>query len=271
MKQEPAPQTQHGTPTVPAATYSREYFLTECNGHEEFLAGSVPPRLQAALRLAGQLEGKKVLDVASGRGEVILYCAQAGANAHGIDYSPDALELARAAWASATGAGHELAHFQLADAQCLPFKEKIFDVVFMLDIVEHLHSEQLLRALQEAHRTLQEDGLLIIHTMPNVWYYRIGYPLFRLFQRMRGQKLPQDPRQRWHFVPAVHVNEQDIWRLRRTLTSAGFQARVWLQPTQSYDEERTQVVRLFMRILSGCYPFRWVFCDDIFALARRAR
>jgi|GEM_PF-315181 len=267
-----APRTQRGDiATVPSATYSRQYFLTECDGHAEFLTGTVPLRLKTALRLAGQLRGKKVLDVGSGRGEVIFYCAQSGADAYGIDYSSDALGLAQAAWPNDTGGGRGLAHFQLANAQHLPFKEKTFDVAFMLDIVEHLYPEQLLYALREVHRTLKEDGVLIIHTMPNIWYYRIGYPLYRLVQRMRGQRLPRDPRQRWQFVSAVHVNEQDIWRLRRALRSAGFHARVWLQPTRSYNEEKNRVIRFFMRILSSWYPFRWVFCDDIFALARKAR
>jgi ubiquinone/menaquinone biosynthesis C-methylase UbiE len=269
MKEEPGSSAHRTVETVPASTYSREYYLTECDGHDEFLAGRIPHRLQAAIRLAGQLEGKRVLDVGSGRGEITLHCAQNGADAYGLDYSPDALKLARTVWTVGKATPNGLAHFHLADAQHLPFKERSFDVALMLDIVEHLYPEQLVRAFREVHRTLKEDGLLIVHTMPNIWYYRIGYPLYRLVQRMRGQKLPRDPRRRWQFVPEVHVNEQDIFRLRRSLRSAGFQTRVWLQPTQTYHEEKNRVVRLLMRVLSSWYPFRWVFCDDIFALARK--
>ncbi len=271
MKGNRAPEPWQDTAGVPAEVYGRDYFLTECDGYKDFLTGRVASRLRVALQLVGQLSGMQVLDVGSGRGEVVLYCARAGADAYGIDYSPDALGLAQTGRASESGGGHGLAHFQRGNAQCLPFADNAFDVAFMLDIVEHLHPAQLLRALGEVHRTLKNDGILIVHTMPNIWYYRVGYPLYRLVQHMRGQKLPRDPRQRCRFVPEVHVNEQDIWRLRQTLQSAGFRAKVWLQPTQSYDEEGNRVVRFFMRILSSWYPFRWVFCDDIFALARKGR
>jgi len=258
-----------GAAGVSPDAYSREYFLTECDGHEEFLAGRVPRRLQTALSLAGDLRGKRVLDVGSGRGEVVRHCGLAGAEAYGVDYSTDALHLAQAASSGQTSLGE--AHFLRADAQQLPLKSGRWDCVFMLDIVEHLYPSQLHSALIQVRRILEDDGLLIVHTMPNLWYYRIGYPLYRLVQRVRGRRLPGDPRQRWQFVPEVHVNEQDLFRLRRALRAAGFQARVWLQPTQTYAEEANPWVRSTMRFLSGCYPFRWVFCDDIFAVARKAR
>jgi SAM-dependent methyltransferase len=256
---------------VPAETYSREYFLTECQGYQDFLSGHISARLQTALQLAGDLSGKRVLDVGSGRGEVVVRCAREGADAYGVDYAPEALALAGAAVSAQAEPFEERVHFQRGDGQHLPFRDAAFDCAFMLDIVEHLYPEQLQRAFSEVGRILGEDGVLIIHTMPNLWYYRLGYPLYRLVQRVRGQKLPRDPRQRWQFVPTVHVNEQDIWRLGRALREAGFQARVWLQPTQSYGEERNPLARLCMRILVNWYPFRWVFCDEIFALARKRR
>lgn len=264
------PHVNEDKVAVPAPLYNREYFLTECDGYKEFLKGSMPARLQIALRLAKELRGKRVLDIGCGRGEVVWYCAQAEARACGIDYSPEALSLAQKAAAFfSLPTSDAFAHLQLANVSHLPFRPNVFDVIFMLDIVEHLYPEQLKRALEEAYRVLKEEGVLIIHTMPNLWYYRMGYPLYRLAQRMRGKKLPKDPEQRWQFVSAVHVNKQDICRLKRALQNAGFHARVWLEPTQSYQEEKNPLVRFFMLILSRCYPFRWVFCDDIFALARK--
>nr|MBC7244972.1 class I SAM-dependent methyltransferase [Chloroflexota bacterium] len=265
-----SPNVDEGKLAVPATLYNREYFLTECNGYKEFLQGGIPARLRIALRLAGELNKKRVLDVGCGRCEVVWYCAKAGADAYGIDYSPEALSLAQQAAALFhTPTSEAPAHLQLADASHLPFRSNAFDVIFMLDIVEHLYPEQLRCALEEAYRVLKGGGVLIIHTMPNLWYYRIGYPLYRVVQRVRGKKLPKDPEQRWQFVSAVHVNKQDIWRLKRALQNAGFDARVWLEPTQSYHEERNQFVRFCMHVLSHYYPFRWVFCDDIFALARK--
>lgn len=260
----PTPNNDEKT-GVPSDTYSREYFLTECNGHEEFQQGRLPSRLQAALAIAGELKGKRILDVGCGRGEVVLYCLRQGAEACGVDYSADALVLAR------QGAGTEPGHYQRADARYLPFQNGTFDLALMLDIVEHLYPAELARALADVHRVLKPGGVLIVHTMPNLWYYRLGYPLFRMVQRLRGKRLPRDPRVRWQFVSTVHVNEQTPLTLRRALKGAGLAARVWLQPTQSYAEERSPLVRGVMRFLATAYPFRWVFCDDIFALASKAK
>jgi 2-polyprenyl-3-methyl-5-hydroxy-6-metoxy-1,4-benzoquinol methylase len=259
-----APKTEKEA-GVPSGTYSREYFLTECDGHEEYQQGRLPSRLHAALSLAGDLAGKRVLDVGCGRGEVVLYCLRQGAEACGVDYSADALLLAR------QGAGDEPGHYQRADARQLPFQSGTFDVALMLDIVEHLYPAELAQALADVHRVLKPGGILIVHTMPNLWYYRFGYPLFRWVQRLRGKDLPRDPRARWQFVSAVHVNEQTPLTLRRALKEAGFTARVWLQPTQSYSAERSALVRGVMRFLATTYPFRWVFCDDIFALATKSK
>ncbi len=262
--------TQHkrDLPSVPPETYSRDYFLTECDGHQEFLDGTLPARLQATLRFAGPLQEKRVLDVGSGRGEVTLYCAQQGADAYGVDYAREALALAQAAQVQLQ-VPPAVAHFQRADSQFLPFKPETFDLIFMLDIVEHLYPRQLDHALREVYRTLKEEGVLIVHTMPNLWYYRWGYPLYRLVQNWRGASLPRDPRQRWQYVSEVHVNEQDVIQLRRSLRDAGFTARVWLEPMQEYQHEKNALVRLAMRLLTTWYPFRWIFCDDIIATARK--
>jgi ubiquinone/menaquinone biosynthesis C-methylase UbiE len=49
----------------------------------------------------------------------------------------------------------------------LPFKDSSFNVVFMIEVLEHLPSEQ--KALNEAKRVLKQGGLLFI-TVPNKFY-----------------------------------------------------------------------------------------------------
>jgi predicted SAM-dependent methyltransferase len=138
----------------------------------------------------------------------------------------------------------------------------------MLDVVEHLHPHELDTVLGEVIRILRTGGRLIVHTMPNLWYYRYGYPLYRMMQYLRGQSLPVDPRDRWPYAH-VHVNEQDPKRLGRTLTLAGFRSRVWLRTTQSYAYEKNRFVRMGMEILTRWVPFRWLFCNDIFAIGTK--
>jgi hypothetical protein len=52
---------------------------------------------------------------------------------------------------------------------------------------------------------------------------------------------------------------------------AGFRTKVWLQSIHTYDEEPNPLARLAMRTLVTLYPFRWFFCNDLFATAEKRR
>jgi len=245
---------------IPPEAYDLAYFLQECEGHEEYLATGgkeLPRRLRMALAFAGELAGRRVLDLGCGRGELLRRCAEEGALAVGVDYSADALHLAAQILPPRAG-------LLRGNVRALPFMENSFELVFALDLVEHLYPEELAEMFAEVRRILAPGGKLIIHTMPNLWYYRYGYPFFRLFQRLRGVSLPRDPRDRWR---RVHVNEQTLLSLRRSLEKAGLKARVYLRNTQDFRREGNPFLRWVYRFLATVYPFAWIFCNDLFAVA----
>lgn len=251
---------------VPAQTYTADYFLAECDGHDQYAHTSgkvLPRRLAATLSMAGDISGLRVLDLGCGRGELLRHCLENGASAIGVDYAPNALVLARRILPPT---GNRLVR---ADARRLPFGGNAFDLVFAPDIVEHLHPSELQRMLTEVCRVLVPGGRLIVHTMPNSWYYRFGYPLFRLVQRLRGIRLPRDPRERWRYVKQMHVNPQSVAMLSRGLRRAGFRARVWLHNLQDFGWEDNRCVRAIMKCLATVYPFAWIFCNDLFAVATK--
>ncbi len=255
--------------SVPAESYTREYYESHCAGHGEFRdskGGSLPPRLQVPFDLAEIAPGMSVLDMGCGRGEILIQASRRGAKAFGFDYAIPALQIAADALAEQRDSDGILIH--CGNVQWLPYPDNSFDRVFMLDVVEHLHPEELHRALVEIRRILRSKGRLIIHTAPNTWYYQFGYPAFRFGQRWRGKHLPADPRDRWGYKH-VHVNEQNLSLLRRELGKAGLKAKVWLDPLQSYADEPNRMVRFLMRILQATYPFRFVFCNDLLAVAAK--
>jgi len=261
------------TQPVRSAVYTREYFTRCCQGYEEFSAmrGRVLPlRLHIPLELADIRPGMQVVDVGCGRGELILHCARCGAQVWGLDYAREAVHLAHESLTSiASPAVQANLGIQQGDAQYLPFSDASVDAVFMLDVVEHLLPDELGPALDEVWRILRPGGRLVVHTMPNLWYYRFGYPLYRGLQWLRSRHLPADPRDRWPFRD-VHVNEQDPIRLRRVLRAHRFQTRVWLATTQTYDYETNSIVRRGMHFVTHVYPFRWIFCNDIFAIGTKS-
>ncbi|HEC33871.1 MAG TPA: class I SAM-dependent methyltransferase, partial [Chloroflexi bacterium] len=199
--------------------YDQTYFLSACEGYEEFAASEgreLSRRLRVAFDVAGIEPGMRVLDVGCGRGEILRHCARLGAQSHGIDFAAAAVTMARQALSEGKAAG-----VYYADAKWLPFADEVFDRVLLFDIVEHLHPWELDQALQEAWRVLRPDGRVVLHTAPNVWYDRYAYPVVRLVRILMGQgaQYPKDPRA---IIPAnldVHVNEQSAlslwWVLRR--------------------------------------------------------
>jgi len=265
-------QTGSHTTPVPEDAYTRDYYETCCHGYEEFKfskGGVIPLRLSFPLNLAKIQSGMKVLDIGCGRGEIVLHCAHLGAITWGLDYADEALKLAHEVLVNQDNRDYvELMAIQKSISYRLPFANESIDVVFMLDIVEHLTPEQLNATFDEVHRILRRDGRLIIHTMPNLWYYRIGYPIYRFLQRLRGEKLPADPRARWSYS-YVHINEQTPHKLSETLKKRNFHTKIWLYSVQNYDYEPNPIVRSGMSFLTRIYPFRWVFCNDIFAVGSK--
>ena len=159
-----------------------------------------------------------LVDLGTGRGELLTAALQRGAaRAVGVEYSPDAVALARASV-------HPRAEVLLADARAVPVDDGAADLVTLLDVVEHLSPEELARALGEARRLLRPGGRLFVHTFPTSTYYAVTYRLLRAAFG-RGS-WPADPRNRLEH--AMHVNEQSARRLRRALRAAGFaRPKVW--------------------------------------------
>lgn len=258
--------------SIPSSLYDEEYFLAACEGYQEYIESEgreLSRRLSQAFAVAEVRPGMRILDIGSGRGEIVRHCARLGADAYGMDYAAVANRLARRLIAGEDGATGEMEIIQ-GDAKKLPFRGKQFDRVLMFDIIEHLHPWELQQSLLEARRTLKDDGRLIIHTAPNRWYDRYAYPIVRFYRALTGEgnRYPRDPRE---IIPAnvhVHVNEQDILRLPRTLRQAGFRGRVWLDSPPQNRQEGAFLAAL--RVLAfDLPPLRWFFEREIFAVAEK--
>jgi ubiquinone/menaquinone biosynthesis C-methylase UbiE len=258
--------------SIPSTDYTREYYEENAAGHEEFALSKgklLTGRHSIPFSYATVKPGQRILDVGSGRGELVYQSTIAGAQACGIDYAYQAVRMATDALCETLPPEMQgRAAIQQANAQQLPYASNTFDTIFMLDVVEHLLPAELESVLREARRVLRPGGRVIIHTMPNLWYYHYGYPLYRLAQGLRGQVLPANPRSRWKFAH-VHVNEQTPTRLRKMLLSCGFKAKVWLESAQDYSYEKNKFVFWAMNALNKAYPFRYIFCNDIFAIGEK--
>jgi ubiquinone/menaquinone biosynthesis C-methylase UbiE len=143
---------------------------------------------------------------------------QGAARAIGVEYAEAAVALARR-----TLEVHEVndrAEVVLADARAMPIDDGIADLVTMLDVVEHLTDDEIARSLAEIRRILRPGGRLFIHTFPTRTIYDVTYRALRLTSPRRMRRWPADPRN--EFEHKMHVNEQTLRSLRRSLRAAGF-------------------------------------------------
>jgi len=188
--------------------YTREYFLGSVDkknnkiygvsGFENFKHRRIDKRYKRFLRNLN-LHGKVVLDIGCGRGEVVDYCAKKGAEkVVGIDFSKDAIEIASEFNRDNTNV--ELIEMEVID---INFKN-VFDVVFMLDVIEHIPDEEMQVIYPKVYSTLKKNGMLILHT-----------PIFKSTNDKDGSD----------FIPAVsgmHCNKQTKRKLNRDLIKHKF-------------------------------------------------
>lgn len=256
-------------PVVPPDVYTREYFSSCCAGYEDWVAsgGAAAAGVYAGcLDLAALRPGETVVDLGTGRGELLAVAVERGAaRAVGVEYAADAVAMARTTL-ERTGVG-DRAEVVLADARRVPLDDGVADLVTLLDVVEHLAPDELAAALGEARRLLRPGGRVFVHTMPNREIYDVTY---RWLRRLwpGGRHWPADPRNAYEHL--MHVNEQSRSSLRRALEGAGFDAvEVRLGEWLYTDFVPSPQARRLYPLLARWAPTRRFGAADLFATARR--
>ena len=256
---------------LPQDLYTEEYFLTACEGFEEFTQSEgehLSRRLSQAFQFATVQPGMRVLDLGCGRGEIVRHVSRLGAESFGIDYAQVAVRMTRRVMEHEPGKSG----VARSDAKTLPFVSEAFDRVLMFDVVEHLHPWELDACLTEVRRILKPGGQIIIHTAPNRWYDAYAYPIVRQLRRLMGQgaKYPSNPRALNVAINTeVHVNEQDILRMRAFLKRAHFQGiKVWLDTPPQHRSEGGLMAAL-RHIAFNWIPFAWFFEREVFAVGAK--
>jgi 2-polyprenyl-3-methyl-5-hydroxy-6-metoxy-1,4-benzoquinol methylase len=102
--------------------------------------------------------GMKVLDIGCGQGVHSIRAAHQGAYVVGIDYNWRNLEIGQTLGAADTMS--PLTFMMGNVEQPFPFQDNTFDLVLMLDVIEHLH--QRIQTLHEIHRVLKSEGILLL-------------------------------------------------------------------------------------------------------------
>ena len=115
-----------------------------------------------ALEISGLQDGMRVLEVATGSGEMFrrLVRSNRGGATLGVDLSPNM------AWRTQHRVQREFpsstAQCQAVDARHMPFRDAAFDAVFCCYLLELLSGEDIVRTIGEFHRVLCLGGQLVL-------------------------------------------------------------------------------------------------------------
>lgn len=113
------------------------------------------------MRAARVAQGNSVLDIGTGTGNVAIMARAAGADATGIDLTPELLEEARL---NETAAGLDGIDWRVGDAEELPFPDASFDIV--VSQFGHMFAPRPDLATREMLRVLKPGGRLAFATFP---------------------------------------------------------------------------------------------------------
>jgi len=124
---------------VEAKLYNRNYYLTDCDGYEDYVKGNLNfKRNQRVINFAKIKGGEEILDIGCGRGELTYKCALRGCKVVAVDYSQDALSLTKETISRLPDELQKNVIVKLMDVSEINLNKK-FDVIFMIDLVEHLY------------------------------------------------------------------------------------------------------------------------------------
>lgn len=274
---------------VKSSLYTKEYYLSDCSGYQEFkksFGEILEPRLERIVKEIPLEKGVKVLDIGCGRGEMVFWAVKKGAEAVGIDYSPSAIKLAKQAQKKKGLAVREKIQFIRMEGETLKFPDETFDAVFLIEVLEHLYPQQAEKVLSEIKRVLKDKGFLFVHTAPSRWFndftYRYySYPvctiLVGLWDFLSGKKYPnlapwKNLRTKSHKL--MHVNEPNYFYLKKLFSKSGFRGAIKstnitvLKPVLSWKDALFNAL-VFLYPLSSNFPFNVLWGNDFIAVLRK--
>ena len=120
--------------------YTSDYYLQDCGGYELFNNTNgelIDIRLQNVCTLVSPTLGDRILDIGSGRGELSHTLSLSGAEVVGVDYSKDAVDIAKRTFGQSSNCRYVCDDvFQMEGM-------KDFNKYVMADVVEHIEQDML--------------------------------------------------------------------------------------------------------------------------------
>lgn len=136
--------------------------------------------LDSALReFVADSRACRILDIGCGAGSNALFLRRYGV-VTGLDISEEALSLSK----------HKgFTELVLGSAVALPFPDNSFDIISLLDVIEHIENDE--EALLQAFRVLKNGGSLLLTVPAHPWLWSLRDEVFDHKRRYTGGELRQ--------------------------------------------------------------------------------
>jgi len=165
-------------------------------------------------RLAGDVQGKRVLDYGSGAGIMAIPYAHDGAEVVLVDAASNALNTATF-YAQKQKVKNSIRTIH-AEAFPKDLKKERFDIVIAKDIIEHIHDDQ--RFLKDLSDCQDKGGILLLSTQNS---FSLNYLLEGSYRKyICGNK-------NWCGWDTTHLRFYTISSLKEKLNFAGYRPQKW--------------------------------------------
>lgn len=207
--------------------YTASYYLRDCGGWNSFQQHQgrriADCRLGCLISTAMWKSPKRLLDLGCGRGELVYAAASRGVKVTAVDYSSDAIQIAKSVFAGGEPCATNVEW--ICDSAVSEQIRGTYDAVIASDLIEHMSPAEVDHLYAKVASQLSPQGLVVIHTRPNRWHYQYDHARRRRIAASVGAYLPRDPRS--HYEKLMHINEQSPRVLLRQLRQRFKHVLLW--------------------------------------------
>lgn len=174
-------------------------------------ADETSPWYRLVMEFLPPIEGKRILEIACGRGGFSQFLGSRGASVCGADFSASALEIANRRLLRNPSLADRVCYVE-ADAQDMPFEENSFDIIVSCETIEHVPDPRA--AVREMYRVCRPGGSLYL-TTPN---YLNLMGLYQIYASVRhpGLKSSQPLDERFFFPQIRDFVTAAGWKIVRS-------------------------------------------------------
>jgi SAM-dependent methyltransferase len=136
------------------------YLTSTPHAERSYFSAMFAPRLVKTVRRWVPLQGRRVVDYGCGPGFLIEHLLRLGVRAEGIEFSAATADKARKRCEAYANFGGVTVARELPS----PIEAGVVDVLFLVEVIEHLLGPQKDATLEEIRRLLKVGGFLVLTT-----------------------------------------------------------------------------------------------------------